>query len=208
MKKNLLSQKGLTLVEMLIAIVIFILMISGSLLIIRYIYYNYGFQMEQGLSLNEAQKGVRTVVENIRVTKQADSGAYAIESADDFDFVFFANIDDDSVTERVHYYLQSGAIKRGVAKPTGLPPAYPVEDDTTTTVADHIVNTAEQPLFYFYDANYPADEVNNPISTPVSDVSQIRLVKIDMFYNLDPNRAPDNIRLESFVEMRNLKDNW
>lgn len=207
-KRILNSQKGLTLTEMLIAMVIFTLILFGSLLLIRYIYRNYGFEMEQGLSLNEVQKGLKVLVEEIRGTRQADSGAYPIQSADSFELVLFSDIDKDNITERVHYYLQNGEIKKGVTKPNGTPPSYPNEDDTISTVASHIVNTPTQPLFYFYDANYPADQTNNPLAVPVADVSKIRLVKIDMFYNLDPYRAPNNIRLESYVELRNLKDNW
>ena len=33
-------------------------------------------------------------------------------SADKFDFVFFADIDNDNMTERVHYYLQNDIDKK------------------------------------------------------------------------------------------------
>jgi prepilin-type N-terminal cleavage/methylation domain-containing protein len=207
-KKRLLSPKGLTLVEMLIAMLIFSTILIGTLLLIKYIYKNYGYVMEQGLSLNEVQKGLKLLESDIRGARPADSGAYPIVSADKFDFVFYTDIDKDKVTERVHYYFQDNSIKKGVTNPTGTPPSYPSEDQATTTLVTHVINTVDEPLFYFYDTNYPTDQVNNPIAFPVSDVSKIRMVKIDMFYNLNPFRAPDNIRLESFVGMRNLKDNW
>jgi prepilin-type N-terminal cleavage/methylation domain-containing protein len=206
--KILRSQRGLTLVEMLVAMVIFSLVLIGSLMLIKYIYKNYGFAMEQGLSLNEVQKGLKVLTDDIRGGRQADSGAYAIVSADEFDFSFYADIDSDNTTERVHYYLQNNSIKKGVTNPAGTPPSYPSGDQSTTTLVTHVINAINQPIFYFYDTNYPADQTNNPIAVPVTDVSKIRLVKIDMLYNLDPFRAPNNIRLESFVEMRNLKDNW
>jgi len=207
-KKDSFSQRGLTLVEMLIAIAIFSMILSGTLLLIRYIYKNYGFAMEQGLSLNEVQGGLKTIVNEIRGAQSADSGAYAIASADEFDFVFYADVDNDGATERVHYYLQNGIIQRGIAESSGSPPIYPSEDQTTSELVTHVVNTADQPLFYFHDTNYPVDQINNPLPVPISDVSMIRLVKMDIYYNYDPYRAPNNIRLESFVEMRNLKDNW
>jgi prepilin-type N-terminal cleavage/methylation domain-containing protein len=202
------SQKGLTLAEMLIAMAIFSMILLGTLLLIKYIYKNYGFAMEQGLSLNEAQKGIKVLMDDIRGARVADSGSYPIVSANKFNFVFYADIDNDRITERVHYYLQDALIRKGVTKPSGTPPSYSAGDQITTTLVTHVVNTAVQPLFYFYDTNYPIDQTNNPIAVPVSDVSKIRLVKVDIFYNLNPYRAPDNVRLESFVEMRNLKDNW
>ena len=207
-KKRLFSQKGLTLVEMLVAMLIFSVILIGTLLLIKYIYNNYGYAMEQGLSLNEVQRGIKVLEDDIRGVRPADSGAYAVVSADKSSFVFYADVDNDRITERVHYYLQNQTIKKGITKPSGTPPSYPAQDQTTTTLVTHVVNTAAQPLFYFYDTNYPADQTNNPIAAPITDVNKIRLVKVDIFYNLNPYRAPDNVRLESFVEMRNLKDNW
>ena len=207
-KKRLFSQKGLTLVEMLVAMLIFSVILIGTLLLIKYIYKNYGYAMEQGLSLNEVQRGIKVLEDDIRGVRPADSGAYAVVSADKSSFVFYADVDNDRITERVHYYLQNQTIKKGITKPSGTPPSYPAQDQTTTTLVTHVINTAAQPLFYFYDTNYPADQTNNPIAAPVTDVNKIRLVKVDIFYNLNPFRAPDNVRLESFVEMRNLKDNW
>jgi len=207
-KKIFYSQKGLSLVEMLVAIAIFSLILLGTLQLIKYIYKNYGYAMEQGLSLNDVQRGLKILVNDIRGARQADSGAYAIVSADEFDFIFYADIDKDNITERVHYYLQNQAIKKGITKPSGTPPSYPSEDQTTTTLISHVINTVSQPLFYFYNTNYPADQVNNPLQVPVGSLDAIRMVKVDIYYNLNPYRAPDNVRLESFAEMRNLKDNW
>ena len=198
----------MTVVEMLIAIFIFILILAGSAFLLSQIYKRYGFAMEQGISASQVQHSLKTMIEEIRRTSTSDSGSYGIQSADKFNFVFFADIDGDNVTERVHYWLQNGAIMEGVTKPSGIPPAYPTGDQTTTTIADHIVNAANQPLFYYFDVNYPADQTNNPIPVPVADVNIIRLVHVDIYYNLDLSRSPDNIRLESYVEMRNLKDNW
>ena len=60
-------------------------------------------------------------------------------------------------------------------------------------------------MFSYYNKDYPADTENNPVSTP-ADVSEIRLIKIFLKINIDPNRAPDNIQQETFVELRNLND--
>lgn len=202
------SQTGLTLVEMLIAIFIFGLMMVGSAFLLSQIYKRYAFSMEQGMSTSETERAMKVMIEEIRRARQADTGAYAIVSADDFDFVYYSDIDKDNVTERVHYYLDGDAIKKGIAEPSGTPPAYPSEDQSVSIIAEHIQNAAGEPLFSYYNSDYPADQVSNPLTTPVTQVNQIRLVKIDIFFNLDPYRSPDNIRLESYVEMRNLKDNW
>lgn len=202
------SGSGMTVVEMLIAMFVFVLIMVGSVFLLRQINKRYGFAIEQGVSVNQIQHSLKTMIEEVRKGRVADSGAYAIQSADKFDFVFFADIDNDDATERTHYYLQNGSVKKGVTKSSGTPPAYPSGDQNTVTIANYVQNTSNQPLFYYYNSNYPADQTNNPLATPVTQVNAIRLVKVDIYYNLDPYRSPDNIRLESYVEMRNLKDNW
>lgn len=198
----------MTVVEMLIAIFIFILMMGGSMYLLVQIYKNYGFAMEQGMSVNAVQHSLKIMVEEIRGACQSDSGAYPLQEADENELIFFADIDEDGITERVHYYKESEFLKKGVSRPSGNPTVYPANDETVTTITGHVANTALEPLFFYYNTNYPADQANNPLAAPVSPLSDIRLVKVDLYFNLDPNRAPDNIRLESFVELRNLKDNW
>lgn len=198
----------MTVVEMLIAICIFSLLMLSSVYLLGRIYRNYGFAMEQGMAVSGAEHGMKQMIEDIRGLKQSDAGAYPIESADNFDFVFFANIDGDSATERVHYFLENGLIRRGVANPGGTPPSYPAGDETVNTIAEFVANDPEQPVFSYFNTDYPADQTNNPLATPVSPVADTRLVKVDMYVNIDPFRAPNNIRLESFVMLRNLKDNW
>jgi len=208
MKKNFCWKKGMTLVEMLIAMFIFILMMFGSAYLLGQIYKRYGFAMEQGMSTHAVQHSLKIILEELRGIRQSDAGSYPIEEAGDFSFTVFTDADKDGVTERVHYFFENGEIKKGLTEPSGTPPSYPEGDQSIAVIAEHVINTAEQPLFYYFNKNYPVDQVNNPLPAPVSPVSDIRLVKIDIFYNLDPLRAPDNIRLESYVELRNLKDNW
>ncbi len=207
--RNIFSEKkGMTLVEMLIAMSISMLIMVGSAYLLSQIYKHYGFAMEQGMSVQAAQHSLKIVLEELRGIKQSDAGSYPIDEAEDFSFIVFSDVDKDGTTEKVHYFLENQKIRKGVSKPSGAPPTYPAGDQSVSTVAEHVINTAAQPLFFYFNADYPVDQENNPLSTPVSPVSGIRLVKIDIFYNLDPLRAPDNIRLESYVELRNLKNNW
>ena len=185
----------MTIVEMMIAMFIFTLIMVGSVYLLQQIYKRYGFAMEQGISMNQVQHSLKTMIEEIRRASQADSGAYAIQNANKFDFIFFADIDTDGKTERVHYYFENNSIKKGVTEPAGLPASYPAGDQSVTTIANYIHNTSDQPIFYYYNPSYPADQINNPLSTPVAQIDAIRLVKVDVYFNLDPYRAPDNIGL-------------
>lgn len=207
-KKEEKSSLGMTLVEMLIAMFIFILIMFSSAFLLSQIYKRYGFAMEQGMSVSQVQRATKVMIEEIRRARQAESGAYPIVSAGDFDVVYYADADGDGQTERIHYWLENNSIKKGTTEASGTPPSYPLGDQSVTTIANYVQNTILEPLFRYYNSDYPVDTVNNPLATPVSQINQIRMVKIDIYFNIDPLQAPDNIRLESFVEMRNLKDNW
>jgi hypothetical protein len=88
---------------------------------------------------------------------------------------------------------------------TGMPKTYPSGDQQVKTVISHIVNDASSPIFYYYNKNYPGDTTNNPMVMPVT-VNNVRLIKIYLHINIDPNRPPDNIQTQTFIEMRNLND--
>ncbi len=198
----------MTIIEMLIAMFIFTLIMFGSVYLLSQIYKRYGFAMEQGMSTSAVEHSLKIIIETVRGMKQSDGGAYPIELATNTGFTFYADADNDGITEKVHYFLENNLIKRGVSKPSGTPPTYPAGDGTVTTLAEHVVNSPAQPLFYYFNTDYPVDQAGNPLTTPVSPVSDIRLVKADIYVNIDPFRSPDNIRLESYVMLRNLKDNW
>jgi hypothetical protein len=66
------------------------------------------------------------------------------------------------------------------------------------------VNESTQPVFYYYNENYPGDTVNNPIATPIA-IEDARLVRVLLRINIDPIKAPNNVNVESFVDLRNLE---
>lgn len=198
--------KGMTLIEMLLAILIFTLSIAGfSLLFVRSWKIN-SYTLEMGESSMAVSQGVTKIVNYIRGARQSDNGAYPIKSADGNDLVIYADYDKDTVTERLHFYKNGQDILMGVTDPTsGMPKTYPSGDEQTVALASHIVNDSDTPIFYYYNQNYPGDTANNPMSVPAA-VFDVRLLKIYLKINVVPNRAPDNIEMQSFVELRNLND--
>jgi hypothetical protein len=165
------------------------------------------FIVETGVSAIKVNRASSELINNLRKVRQADNGDYPVESGDDFDLQVYLDIDNDGVTERVHYWLDqvNDQLMRGIREPSNTnPPTYAAGDGTTSVIANYIVNEATQPLFYYYNENYPGDTVNNPISTPIA-VQDVRLVRILIRVNIDPIKAPNNINVESFVDLRNLE---
>lgn len=204
MEKN---KKGLSLVEMIIAIGIFVIgMVAFTLLFTRG-WKNNAFIMEEGQASFAASRGVDSIVEELRRARQGDDGSYIIKSADSNDLIIYIDIDRDGATEKVHYFLDEAnkKLKKGVAEPiAGDPITYPSGDDTVSDIASYVTNDSSHPIFYYYGKNYPASP--DPIATPVSadQLQEIRLARVNILINMKPGSAPDNISFESLVELRNL----
>lgn len=196
--------KGMSLVEMLMAIFILLIGMEGVTLLFTNSWRNNKFIFEMGNASFLVSRTVNEVVNDLRKVRQADNGDYPIESGDEFDLKVYIDIDHDGVTELVHYYLSSGALYRGVSNPLAtVPITYPTTDQTTELLANYISNTSSDPVFYYYNRDYPSDTVNNPLSTPVA-IENVRLIKIHLLVNIDPINAPNNVNVETFVELRNL----
>ncbi len=194
------------LIEALFAIAIFSLGILGFTELFTRSWQNNRYIFEMGQASFAVSQAMNKTVDYIRRARQGDDGSFAVRSAGDNDIVFFCDYDKDNVTERLHIYKSGTSIRLGITEPTAtLPRTYPASDQTTQIIAENIVNSASTPIFYYYNRNYPGDTVNNPVNTPAA-VADVRLMKMYLEINIDPNRAPDNIKLESFVELRNLND--
>jgi len=110
-----LKDKGFTMVETMVTIAIFSLVIGATMGFITISYKTYGFSWQQSVAINEARKGIETMVKEIREARTGDDGSYPIEKARDKEFIFFSDIDKDEEVERVRYFLgttQSGNLSQ------------------------------------------------------------------------------------------------
>jgi prepilin-type N-terminal cleavage/methylation domain-containing protein len=199
-------RKGMTLVEVMVSITILVLAMGGfSLFFVRSLQTN-SFTLEEGMTAMSTSRAVDSVVDDLRRVRQADNGDFPIASAADFDLKVYLNADADDDTERVHYFLSGDLLKRGITNPVaGTPVTYPANDDTVTTIATYVVNASSEPLFSYYNKDYPGDMGNNPLSGTIS-LGDVRLIRVWVRMNIDPIKAPNNINIESFAELRNLND--
>ncbi len=97
--------KGISLVETLVTIGIFgviIVIVSG---IVLSLYKTQNYSWQQSLAIDEARRGVRIMVKEIREARYGDNGAFLLEKAGDKEFVFYSDIDEDGDTEKVRYFL-------------------------------------------------------------------------------------------------------
>lgn len=198
--------KAMTLIEVLVAIGVASLVMEGFTYLFITTWDTNKFVLEEGMASAAASRATNKIVIQLRAVQQADNGDYPIESADDFDLVFYCDVDDDGVVEKVHYFLDQAndQLKMGVSDPiAGSPVTYPSGDTTVTIVTSYVVNESDDPVFYYYNDDYPGDTVNNPLTTP-TNVGSIQMIRVHLYVNINPVHAPDNINIESFVDLRNL----
>lgn len=196
----------MTLVEVMVSIFIMLVAMQGFTMLFLQSWKSNAFIIETGLASAAASRAVASTVAGLREIRQADNGDYPIESGDDFDLIVYMDIDEDGVTERVHYFLDGTDFKRGVREPSVTQPVtYAAGDGAVTVLASNIANEPTEPVFTYYNEDYPGDVVNNPLSTPIA-IRDARLVKVRLVINIDPNNAPDDTNIESFAEFRNLSN--
>ncbi|MFZ2187175.1 MAG: prepilin-type N-terminal cleavage/methylation domain-containing protein [Candidatus Moraniibacteriota bacterium] len=201
------SYRAMTLIELLVAIGIMLIVMEGFTLLFLKSWDTNKFILEEGMASAAASHATNKIIRELRSVRQADNGDFPVESGSDFDLKVYGDIDDDGVTERMHYFLDLDAdeLKIGVTKPIGGGSvSYPAPDDTVSVLARYVVNESDDPVFYYYNKNYPGDVVNNPLATPIS-VADARLIRVHLLVNINPVHAPDNINIESFADLRNLK---
>jgi prepilin-type N-terminal cleavage/methylation domain-containing protein len=201
------NKKGMTLMEAMIAIAIFAIGVEGFTLLFSRSLQQNAYIMEMGQTSMAVSRGVNELVRYIREAQQSENGSYPVVSADDNDLIFYSDYDRDGRAERLHFYKSGTDVIMGTREPnlTVFPPTYAAGDGETKVVASNIINDAGTAIFSYYDSDYPEDSVNNPITTP-ANVPDIRLVRVRLHMNIDPNNAPDNVLIQSFAEMRNLND--
>ena len=206
---NIKIRNGFTLIETIVVISITSMVIMGFTIFFMRIWQMNHFAIEMGYATLFASQGVDGAVKNIRRASSGGDGSYAVELADATEFVFYANYDNDEETERIRYFLDENndTFNVGVTnlkEPATVPPSYDVtNDEVITRVANYVVNnTSEDPVFTYY--NLSNEQLIPPSEGDPVNAGNISLVKILLFVNVDQIRQPNNVRIQSYVLMRNL----
>jgi len=200
------KHSGMSLMEILVTLGIFLLVTTMIWMFVKQSYFFQSFALEQTTSINEAPTRVEILVKEVREAMPADTGAYPIESADAFELVFFSDYDRDVSVERVRYFLDGSDFIKAVTEPSGSPLAYLPENEVQTVISRYVRNSQDEPVFSYYNGDYPGDTTHNPLATP-ADPLTLRLVNVRLKINAIPEKAPKEFILESDVQIRNLKDN-
>ncbi len=153
----------------------------------------------------EARRFFKTISAEMRSLSPSSTGAYAIEQASSTSIVFYNDIDDDQLKERLHYYLDGTILRKGVTKPTGVPLSYNLNSETLQEILHDLTNaTTSTPFFSFYDSSYAG--TSTPLAEPITVIS-VRLIKMTVVIDADATKPPGPSTLTTQVSPRNIKDN-
>ncbi|MFZ2621146.1 MAG: prepilin-type N-terminal cleavage/methylation domain-containing protein [Minisyncoccia bacterium] len=203
MNKNI-FKKGFSLVEIIISVSILSLIIVTVSTFQKDVFsLNTNLQSNLNIQL-DARHLIKTIVAELRKTTSSAVGAYPIELASSTGITFYSDVNNNGSIDKIRYYLSGQTIKRGVISPTGSPAVYNSGSEVTTTLINYVIASSTVPIFQYYTSSYTG--TSSPLSIPV-DISSVRLVKITVILDTDPNRSPVPITVTSQVNLRNLKDN-
>lgn len=199
------TTRGFTLVEIVVVAAITAIISVGVMALFR---DTVGFNRAVQDSLrgqNEARRILRPFANEARGATRSVQGAFPIESASSSQFIFFSDIDDDGNAERIRYYLEGDSFKKGVTYSSGSPLSYATTSEEIIDIVHDVVSTST-PVFNYYDTNYDGATTTSPLSWPVSP-STVRLVKVTLTVDRDPNSPPAPFTITTQVSFRNLKTN-
>lgn len=191
------QNKGFTLIETGLAILIFLLGVVTVFSLVEFGYFGKDYTFQQAMSIEEARRGIETMLKEIREARAGEDGSFVISKTEGFEFAFFSDIDNDGETEKIRYFLDGSDFKKGIIEPQCCPITYPASSERIITLTKYVRNTP--PIFKYFDKD------GNELGPPAS-LKDTKRMRIYLVVNVNPNRPPQDFTLETDVLLRNLKE--
>jgi type II secretory pathway pseudopilin PulG len=198
MKINRKKEQGLTLIEVLISMGIFV-----AVALIFASFQSDVFKINNIIQVNlNTQQNVSRVfkdfVREIRSATISNIGAYPISTVATSSVEFYSDIDEDGLKEKIRYFLDDGNFKKGTIKPSGDPLSYDPDDEDLSIVVSGVVNSSES-IFEYYNASTTA------LTYPI-DITEVTMIEAKLILDQDPDSEPGPIETSTKAMFRNLKD--
>lgn len=204
MKNTRRQTDGLSLIEILVVISLTSILAIAFLGLQYLLAENRELAIGSYYNIEESNSNMNHIVRELRTARLGENGAYTLISAHDNELIFYSDYDFDGVSERIRYTLIDNTLEKGVTEPLGQPAVYDVSTEKVKSVATKISNS-DEPMFTYYNGDWPADTTSNPLSTP-ANLSQVKLVRIKIRVDSSDDTKSD-FELESYTQIRMLKNN-
>jgi len=199
-----LNRSGVTMVEAAVAIGVFSLLSLAIGWIVIISSRTNSTVSDQLRSQGDMRRTLREVVDTVRKAETSSLGAYPLAVAGSYELAVYANIDGDSLKERVRFWLDGRTLKRGLTEPAGNPLGYSGAESVVELAHDVINQEQSTPLFLYFDESYTGTQA--ALAQPVSSTA-VRLIKMQLDLERDPAKSPVPLHGESLVQIRNTKNN-
>lgn len=187
----------MSLIETLVWISVFVSAMLALSTSVIYFYRTSNYAIQQASATASAQHGIDLMIRTVREASYASNGAYPIVSLAGNDLKFYAEIDGDFGIEQVHYYLSGSSLLKGVVEPSGDPSVY-TGAETVSAVSLDVRNIAQSTLLFTY---YDKD---GTLMSDYTKIGDVRYVSARLLVDVDPNKSPIPLSLNSSAALRNL----
>jgi prepilin-type N-terminal cleavage/methylation domain-containing protein len=196
---------GLTLVELLVAMVLMLVIMAGIYAIWFGLQRTYSFTNDDLTAQEQARTALNELVEYIRTARQPDPApseelAVVIVSADANSLVCWTDVDRDPNHDLELVRFRVDENTRTLYRDTSdtANPTF-AGAHSVRMVGSWVSNNSETPLFAYTSGN------GTVLPTPVADPTEIREVAIDLRIDVYTDKAPISHQLRSVVQPRNLR---
>ncbi len=204
-KATRVGQAGVTLIELLLVVFIFVVFVTVMAVFFDYFFDSYYFTFDQNRTIDEVKVSVDRMTREIREAQTSQEGAYPLQVAEDQQIAFYSDVDNDGEVEYVRYYLNGTNLERGIIEPGDPPDVYDSGTEATRIISEYVQNGANA-IFYYYNGDWPSDQVNNPLA-PATRLLETRMVEVNLMMNTSPESQSD-FDISTRVMIRNLKTNY
>jgi prepilin-type N-terminal cleavage/methylation domain-containing protein len=192
------DNRGLTLVELLVAVAIILMVMPVLVTMILELYDSHASTLSRALAVTQGSNATEEVMRDVRGSVYGDNGALPIVAIATSSFTFFADTDFDGAVERVRYFLDDTTFRKGVIEPTSTS-SYPVGNETIEPIAYDIINNQDgTPLFRYFTAT--STEI-----TSSSDSLLVRRVSMEVVTEKTFAQEASQVRTQTSASIRNLK---
>jgi len=197
-------QKGFTLLEIVIAVGIFVGVASIFGKFAADIFFQNKILSAQLKAQNELRSILGPFPSEVRSAAPSDKGDYPIVLAEADQFVFYTDVDKNGSRERVRYFIEDETFKKGILYSEGDPEEYNPSNEIIIQVVQNILPNLSG--FTYYDETYDGETITNALVQPVSP-HLVRLVSVTVTADEDTSKNPPAVSASTKVSIRNLKNN-
>lgn len=198
------KEQGFTLVELIVAISIFAIIGVGTISLIAAVFTDSQRQGRSLANADQSRKLANQIMQELRNATSGSNGAYAIATANAQELSFYTNADGGTDIEKVRYYVQNGALLRGVVKQSGTPPVY-TGAETSRVVQNDVANGSNAIFLYYNDAF--DDNTDVPLTQPVN-IAHVTYIRITLdVLKRTTNNQTSKFTVNAGAALRTVKTN-